>query len=148
MSCQWNNKGEVFGAHCPFLWHTLYPYFLGLVFGAKYGEAGEIKVCCPAEFGVDTIVKMSPNDGSFSDLVPTNWRDVIYAEIIKTNGICDWGYEAGELILFPTYDKAHYRCPAIIHNMFPFMSFGIPQCINSKRIKCPDWAEEVYFELD
>jgi uncharacterized repeat protein (TIGR04076 family) len=114
------------------------------VFGAKDGH----NVCCPAEFGVNTVVKMEPNDGKFPGWVPADWRDVIYAEVVKVNGHCEFAYRVGERIVFPTCAKDRYKCPAGINNMFPFMKIRIPNCINMKRLRCPDWKEEVYYELE
>lgn len=145
MTCPWNNKsGFIFNHECPILWHTLYPYFLGLVFGAKDNH----NVCCPAEFGVDTVVKMSPNNGTFPLCVPTDWRDVIYAEVVKVNCHCDYTYRVGDRIVFPTCTKGDYKCPAGVNNMFPFMDIKMPKCINKKRLRCPDWKENIYYELD
>jgi hypothetical protein len=146
MSCPWNNKGRVFSCRCPILWHTLYPYFLGLVFGAKYSESGECKVACPGN--VDTIVLMEKNDGSFPDYIPADWRDVIYAEVVAVRGSCDECYCSGERIYFPTFDKSGYKCPAAIYNMFPLKGILIPKCLNMKKLHCPDWAENVYYSLE
>jgi hypothetical protein len=150
MKCPWNNKtGFMIGQVCPILWHTLYPYFLGFVFGAKYNynKEGDIHVGCPAEHGIDTLVKMRPNDSTFRFQVPTEWRDVIYAEVVKVNGVCDCDYRVGSRIVFPTCKKEVYKCPAGTYNVFPFLKFDVPKCINFKRLRCPDWAETVYYEV-
>jgi hypothetical protein len=147
MNCSWNNKGgSVFGGHCPILIHTLYPYFLGLVFGAKYSENGDVKVCCPAEFGVDTLVRISPHDGKFPLWVPSDWRDIIHAEVVAVHGYCEVGYRVGDRIVFPTCSKSRYRCPALTNNVSPFADIRIPPCINLKHLRCPDWAENIYCE--
>lgn len=151
MICPWNNKnGRILGGHCPIMWHTLYPYFFGALFGAKYGynESGDCQVCCPAEFGVDTIVKVKPNDGKFPGWVPANWKNVIHAEVVKVNGFCSYDYQVDERIVFPTCLKKRFRCPAGIHNMFPFLNIRVPKCINPKRVRCPDWKENVYFSVE
>jgi uncharacterized repeat protein (TIGR04076 family) len=150
MICPWNNKsGYTFNLQCPILWHSLYPYFLGMLFGAKYGynEQGDCQVCCPAEHGVDVVVKMRPNDGKFPLWVPIDWRDVIHADVVKVNGECDYGYKVGDRIVFPTCRKDSYKCPAGVHNMFPFMNIKMPKCINKSRVRCPDWKEQVYYDL-
>jgi uncharacterized repeat protein (TIGR04076 family) len=135
---------------CPIMFHTLYPYFLGAVFGAKYAynEQGDCNVCCPAEKGVDVLVKVRHNDGKFEKRVPSDWRDVIHAEVVKVNGVCDYGHQVGDRFVFPTCMKKDYVCPAGVNNLFPFMKLEIPKCINLKRLRCPDWAENIYYSLE
>lgn len=134
---------------CPILAHTLYPYFLGAVFGAKYtyNEQGDCHVCCPAEKGVDLLVKVRPNDGHFPDWVPGDWRDVIHAEVVAVHGSCDYGHKVGDRLVFPTCAKTRYACPAGIHNLFPFLKVERPSCINPRRLRCPDWMENIYYAL-
>jgi uncharacterized repeat protein (TIGR04076 family) len=143
-------EDEIFtGRVCPIMFHTLYPYFLGALFGAKYAynEHGDCQVCCPAEKGVDVIVKVRPNDGAFEEGVPSDWRDVIHAEVVAVNGHCDYGHKVGDRFVFPTCMKTRYACPAGIHNMFPFLKIETPSCINPRRLRCPDWKENVYYSL-
>ena len=134
---------------CPIMFHTLYPYFLGALYGAKYtyNEHGDCHVCCPAEKGVDVLVKFRPNDGKFEKGVPENWRNVIYAEVVKVNGPCDYGHKVGNRFVFPNCMKKKYACPAGINNLFPFLKIEIPKCINLKRLRCPDWLENIYYSL-
>ena len=152
MSCKWDNaKCDLFEHQCPFMLHTLYPYFLGAFYGAKYGynEKGDCQVCCPAEKSVDVLVKVRPNDGSFPEEVPANWRDVIHAEVVKVNGDCPHGYTVGTRILFPTYAKGDHICPSLVHTIFPVIlileEWILPKCINSDKLRCTDWMEEVYY---
>jgi hypothetical protein len=147
-TCPWNNNGIIFGRFCPILYHTLYPYFLGLLFGAKFGSGNgeDVYVCCPAEKGIDTIVKKRPNDGSFGDSVPDGWRDVIYAEVIHNHGCERHGF--GSRLVFPSCRKNKYVCPAGINNMFPFLNLPLPSCINLKKLRCPDWKENIYYSLE
>jgi len=142
---------EIFAAHvCPIMWHTLYPYFLGKLYGAKYtyNDQGDCHVCCPAEKGVDVLVKMRPNDGHFEERVPLDWRDVIHAEVVKVNGVCDYDYHVGDRFVFPTCMKKSFACPAGVHNLFPFLKISIPKCINLQRLRCPDWMENIYYSID
>jgi len=142
---------EIFTSHvCPIMFHTLYPYFLGALFGAKYGynDKGDCQVCCPAERGVDVVVRVRPNDGKFESGVPSDWRDVIHAEVVKVNGVCDYGHKVGDRFVFPTCMKTKYACPAGVHNMFPFLKLDMPKCINLKRLRCPDWLENIYYSID
>jgi hypothetical protein len=44
--------------------------------------------------------------------------------------------------------RTKYACPAGINNAFPFMKHEIPKCINMKRLRCPDWLENVYYSID
>lgn len=160
-ACPWHKEhqksgkiykaNEIFASNvCPFMFHTLYPYFLGALFGAKYhyNEQGDCQVCCPAEKGVDVIVKVRPNDGKFEKGVPPDWRDLIHAEVVKVNGPCDYGHKVGDRFVFPTCMKTKYACPAGINNLFPFLKLKIPKCINLNRLRCPDWLENIYYSLD
>ena len=148
MTCPWNNKiGNTFSnAECPILWHTMYPYFLGLSFNANLFK-GDCCVCCPAEKGIDLMVKVRPYDSRFKGMVPEDWRDVIHAEVVRVHGLCDYGYVVGQIFLFPTFAKERHDCPAGIYNIFPFMDIKIPSCINKKKLRCPDWKEEVIYGL-
>ncbi|GEM_PF-2066363 len=142
---------EIFTSNvCPIMWHTLYPYFLGALYGAKftYNDRGDCHVCCPAEKGVDVLVKVRSNDGKFETGVPSDWRDVIHAEVVKVNGLCDYNHKVGDRFVFPTCMKKQYACPAGIHNMFPFLDIEIPKCINLKKIRCTDWLENIYYSIN
>jgi uncharacterized repeat protein (TIGR04076 family) len=144
---------EIFtGDVCPILWHTLYPYFLGALFGARYhyNKQGDCPVCCPAEFGIDVFVKVRPNDGKFPAEVQADWRDVIHAEVVKVNGLCDYGHKVGDRFVFPTCRAMmqRYACPAGINNLFPFLQIKRPKCINLARMRCPDWQENIYYSLE
>lgn len=156
-NCLWhkhhNETGYIYGSvyqECPILWHTLYPYFLGFVFGAKYGlnEKGDCQVGCPAEKGVDLIVRVRPWDKKMPSWVPSNWRDVIHAEVVDVHGKCPYQYLEGERIVFPTCAKTEFPCPAGVFNIFPvtfrFNRKDFP-CINSKKLRCPDWKDVVFF---
>jgi uncharacterized repeat protein (TIGR04076 family) len=159
--CPWHREhqeaGKIYCADeiftssvCPIMFHTLYPYFLGALFGAKYAynEQGDCNVCCPAEKGVDVLVRVRPNDGRFEEGVPGDWRDVIHAEVMKVNGPCDYGHKVGDRFVFPTCMKSKYACPAGIHNLFPFLKIETPKCINPSRLRCPDWLENIYYSLE
>ena len=160
-NCPWHkdckNTGRLYEHHevftsnvCPIMWHTLYPYFLGMVFGAKYtyNEQGDCHVCCPAEFGVDVLVKKRPYDDSFKEQgVREDWRDLIHAEVMKVNGACDYHHEVGDKFVFPTCFMTKAPCPAGVFNAFPFLNIEVPKCINKDRLRCPDWLENVYYKL-
>lgn len=145
------NHNEIFTSEvCPIMFHTLYPYFLGAVFGAKYvyNEQGDCQVCCPAEKGVDVLVKVRPNDGKFEKGVPSDWRDVIHAEVIKVNGPCDYNHKVGDRFVFPTCMRTQYACPAGVYNLFPFLNIETPKCINKDKLRCPDWLENIYYSIE
>jgi len=159
--CAWHKdhakEGKIFSRDemipaedCPIMYHTLYPYFLGAFFHAKYpfNEEGDINVCCPAEYGVDVLVKVRPNDGKFKKEVPSDWRDVIHAEVVAVNGRCDYGYKVGDRIIFPTCMKTRFMCPAGVNNIFPFLEMEIPKCINMKKLRCPDWKDHIYYAIE
>jgi len=160
-SCPWHRanqdkgktytSGEIFPNNiCPIMYHTLYPYFLGALYGAKYSynEHGDCHVCCPAETGVDVLVKVRPNDGKFGKEVPVDWRNIIYAEVVKLNGKCDYHHKVGDRFVFPNCMKTKFACPSGVNNLFPFLKLAIPKCINPKRIRCTDWQENIYYSLD
>jgi len=134
---------------CPVMFHTLYPYFLGALYGAKftYNKEGDCHVCCPAEKGVDVLVKVRSNDGKFESGVPGDWRDVIYAEVVKVNGVCDYEHKVGDRFVFPTCMKQRFMCPAGLNNLFPFLKIEPPKCINMSRLRCPDWEDNIYYSI-
>lgn len=158
--CPWHKEhqgeGKVYSADeiftsgvCPIMFHTLYPYFLGALFGAKYAynERGDCQVCCPAEKGVDVVVKMRPNDGKFEPGVPADWRDVIHADVVAVNGPCDYNHKVGDRFVFPTCMKKSFACPAGVYNLYPFLKIETPKCINPERLRCPDWLENIYYSI-
>ena len=126
---------------CPWLYNSVYPYFLGMIYGARYdfNEDGDCDVCCPAAEGVDTLVKKRPNDGSFDDRIDPSMEFVIFAEIVRVRGECPHGHTVGQRIPFPTCMKEHYMCPASFHNVFPLMDLELPPCIDKNNLRCPDW---------
>jgi len=156
-NCAWHKDYTDFGKSyklfkdniCPILFHSLYPYFLGAVFEAKYGynEQGDCQVGCPAEKGIDTLVKIRPYNETFGKEIPTDWRDVIHAEVVKVNGPCDYAHKVGDRFFFPTYAKNQNLCPAGLFNLFPFLAIETPSCINKKRLRCPDWKENIYYSI-
>jgi uncharacterized repeat protein (TIGR04076 family) len=149
MTCPWNNSGDRIPlGTCPVLWHTLYPYFLGFVFGAKFSPEGPANVGCPAEYGIDLVVSVKPWDVECPPWVPTDWRDVIQAEVVAVNGPCPHGYRVGDRVFFPTYAKQAYACPAGVHNLSLFVTYEHFPCLNKKRVRCPDWKENIYFSLE
>lgn len=160
--CVWHREHQATGREfhaaeilpskvCPILYHTLYPYFLGALFGAKYAynEQGDCQVCCPAEKGIDVLVKVRANDGKFGSDVDADWRDVIHAEVVAVHGPCDYGHGVGDRIVFPTTRsmRTRYMCPAGFNNIFPFLKIERPACINLARLRCPDWDENVYYAI-
>ena len=160
--CVWHEKTKDTGREysdqtlfpnkvCPFMYHTLYPYFLGFLFGASYdyNKKGDCQVCCPAFKSVDVLVKKRPNDGKFDKEVPADWRDVIYAEVIKVNGTCPSGHRVGDRFVFPTTRtmRTKYMCPAALNNIFPFLKMKVPECIDINNLKCPDWEQGVMFNV-
>ncbi len=151
MTCPWNNNANPWFpvGTCPILWHTLYPYFLGFVFNAKFSPEGPANVCCPAEKGIDLVVSVKPWDSGCPPWVPSDWRDVIQAEVVAVNGWCPYKHKIGDRIFFPTCAKHSFVCPAITNTGITLlMSLFLPKCINRKRLRCPDWKEQVYFSLE
>jgi len=151
-----NKKGKLFVEEeilpdgvCPWLYNTVYPYFLGLLYGARFdfNKEGDCNVCCPATHGVDTIVRLRSNDGSFGPRIEKDTKFVIYAEIIKVNGNCPYGHREGQKIPFPTCMKMHFMCPAAFHNAFSVMKPNIPSCIDKNNLRCPDWANAISLGL-
>ena len=145
--CGWSHPEgrtytDTFAGMCPILYHTLYPYFLGLLYHA---DMQDIWVCCPAEKGVDVLVRREEPNRSFGHIPPHYW--VIYAEVVKV-GDCPHGYQLGSKILFPTAYKYMHMCPAGVNNILPFLNINIPPCINLKKLRCPDWKEDVFYEIE
>lgn len=160
-NCPWHKehqkKGKIYKTDeifpdnmCPFLYHSIYPYFLGFFYGAKYtyNNKGDCNVCCPAEKSVNVIVKMRINDGSFGKDIPKHWKTIIYAEIFKIEGRCYYGYKTGDKFFFPGSAQKKYVCPSGVNNLFPFLKLKIPKCINTNRLRCSDWLENIYYSLD
>lgn len=135
---------------CPIMFHTLYPYFLGAVFGAKYAynDRGDCQVCCPAKKGVDVIVKVRPWDDKMPEEVPSDWRDVIHAEVVNVNGPCDYDHKVGDRFIFPTCLREKSACPAGFYNLFPFLDIETPTCIDKSNLRCPDWLENVNYAIE
>lgn len=157
-TCKWHQEkdGQVFDAHntlpggaCPWLYHSLYPYFLGMLYGARYdyNEMGDCQVCCPAANGVNTIVRKRDNDGSFDSRISSEMRYVIFAEVVGVKGDCPAGHKVGDRIIFPTCMPEYFMCPAGFNNVFPFLKLKLPSCINKKRLRCPDWEVEISYSL-
>lgn len=134
---------------CYLLYHTLYPYFLGLLYGAKFkwNEQGDCNTNCPANKGVDVIVKKRPNDTYFDPRIPQSMEWVIYAEIIKVHEPCPHNHKEGDIIIFPTCMKEHYICPAGLNNIIPLMDFEVPSCIDKNNLRCPDWNDIILYSV-
>lgn len=135
-------RDSMFAGTCPILYHTLYPYFLGLYYHA---DMQDIWVCCPAEKGVDVLVRRETNNGQFLN-IPDDWW-VIYAEIVKI-GSCPYKHYIGEKLVFPTYDKPAFMCPAGVNNILPFLNIELPKCINLNKLRCPDWKADVFYKIE
>jgi uncharacterized repeat protein (TIGR04076 family) len=157
--CPWHRKykagktflfDEIFPHRiCPWLYNSVYPYFLGLYYGARFSwnEDGDCNVCCPAAKGVDVIVRLRPNDGSFDSRISPSMKFVIYAEVVAVLGDCPFGHVMGQRILFPTCMVEHFMCPAAFHNVFPLMQLDPPSCIDLGNLRCPDWNDVIFFKL-
>ncbi len=137
---------------CPFLYHSLYPYYLGLMFGAKFkvkedGVHGTSyayqNVCCPAEKGIGTVIRIRENDGRYD--VPKHWKTVIHAEVVRVYGDCPYGHKLKDKFIFPGASMRKWLCPAGLNNIFPFLKLDIPKCINLAKLRCPDWMENIYY---
>jgi len=133
---------------CPLLYHTLYPYFLGLFYGAKfkYNKKGDCNVGCPAVNGIDAIVKKRKNDGSLDARIGSNISFVIYAEVIR-KGKCPYHHKVGDKFIFPTCMKEEYMCPAGLNNLFPLLDMKLPKCIDKTRLRCPDWSINITYDI-
>ena len=67
---------------CPWLYHTLYPYYLTLLHGGKFdwNERGGVQVGCPAAEGINLVVKKRDNDGKVLFTIgergkPSAWQE-------------------------------------------------------------------------
>jgi len=158
-NCPWHKRykdGKVFtadeilpGGVCPWLYNSIYPYFLGLYYGAKFSwnEEGDCNACCPAAEGVDVLIRKRPNDGTFDPRISPDMEYVIYAEVVKVHGDCPYGHEVGQRILFPTCMVEYFMCPAAFHNLFPLMQLEPPPCLDPGKLRCPDWNDVIFFKL-
>lgn len=149
--CSWHGQeGRTFSDEemlpqgvCPWLYNIIYPYFLGLYYGADFG--GSCNVCCPALKGVDVVIKKEANDGHFDNRISSAMSYVIFAEIVKV-GDCHYCHTVGERIIFPTCMPEHFMCPAAFHSIFLVMRLGLPPCIDKNNLRCPDWDNVITFE--
>lgn len=158
-TCEWHpcKEGQNFESErilpqgiCPFLYHTVYPYFLGLLYGAKFdwNEYGDCNVCCPAADGIDVFVRKRDNDGSFDNRIGGDMDFVIFAEVVKVNGDCPCKHTVGQRFVFPTCMKKHYFCPAGFNNIFPLMDVDVPACIDKSKLRCPDWNNIIEYNIE
>jgi len=157
--CPWHGPyrdGKLFNSEeilpnnvCPWLYNTSYPYFLGLLYGAKFNwnERGDCQVACPATNGIDVIVQKRDNDGSFDPRISDKMKFVIFAQVVKRNGDCPYHHQLDERIIFPTCMMGHYMCPAAFVNIFPLLRLDPPSCIKKDFIRCPDWADPIVLSI-
>ncbi len=158
-NCPWHRKyqqGKIFKfddifphSVCPWLYYAIYPYFLGLYYGARFSwnESGDCNVCCPAKRGVNVIVRKRDNDGTFDTRISADMMYVIFAEITDVIDTCPFGHTKGQRIPFPTCMVEHYMCPAALHNLFPLLSLHPPSCIDINAVRCPDWNDDIFFDI-
>ena len=61
-----------------------------------------------------------------------------------------YGAQKYEKIIFPISNREKYVCSAGVNNIFPFLNIDIPSftCIDTKRLRCPDWKENVYYSIE
>ncbi len=135
---------------CPWLYSAIYPYCLGLLYGARftYNEYGDSDTCCPAASGVDVVVRRRPNDRPIDNGIPETMEFIVFAEIIKIHGFCPAGHSEGDRFIFPSCLKERFLCPAVFHAAFPLSKTEPPQCIDPQRIRCPDTNQPIAFRLD
>ena len=158
-NCSWHgdkplgkrfNSDEIFSSKCcPLLYHSVYPYFLGLLYGAKFSwnDRGDCNTNCPAADGVDVIVKKRDNDGSFDPRIGDDMQYVIFAEIVKVRGHCPQGHQVGDRIIFPTSMIEGHMCPAALNNVFPLLDLDVPSCIDRSNLRCPDYDDVIIFDV-
>lgn len=156
-ACEWHGKAaenlqdEDILPHgvCPWLYHSVYPYFLGMLYGAKfdYNDQGDVQVCCPATKGVDVVIRKRDNDGTFDPRIEPRMKFVIFAEVVNVRGDCPYAHRKGQRIPFPTSMPKHFMCPAAFNNVFPLMRLEPPECIEPRDVRCPDWANEKFFDI-
>lgn len=127
---------------CPFLYHSIYPYMLGLLYHA---DMQAIWACCPAVKSVNVRLYRETNGDKFPEIAPDWW--VIYAKV-EAAPDCPHGHKQGDRLLFPTYNKSRFMCPAGFNNAFYFLDLEIPHCIDTQKLRCPDWQEDVYYEVN
>ncbi len=148
-SCPYSGTAVLPEGMCPWLYHSVYPYMLGLIYGARfsYNEEGDSNAGCPAVHGVDTVVRRRDNDGSVDDRISDDTEWVVYAEVVRV-GECPRGHKVGDRFVFPTCLREHYVCPAGFNNAFPLLDADVPPCIDRARVRCPDWVDENMVSYD
>ena len=132
---------------CPWLWYSLYPYFLGMSMKepcrGDYNEYGDIQVGCAAEHGCNCVVKRRANDGSFG--VGNNVKQVVFALVADAQDCPRHHYP--ETILFTNTRKDDFACAALWYQAFPFSRPEVPPCIRRERIRCSDWQKAIIGEI-
>jgi len=158
--CPWhgqNEEGKVYDSKgilpqgiCPWLYHSLYPYFLGLFYNAKfaYNEMGDCNVCCPAAKGIDLVVKRRRNDGNIHPDVDKHWDFVIFADVVKVHEDCPANHKVGDRFIFPTVMKKEFMCTAGFNHVFPLLDLERPKCLDKQAVRCPDWNNPVFFDVE
>lgn len=134
---------------CPWLYYAVYPYMLGLFYGAdfRYNKEGDAWVMCPAKDGCRTLVRKRLNTGIFDDQrIGSENTFVVYTEIVEV-GSCPMEHAVGAKFIFPTCMKEHYVCPAAWFNAFPLMDTPRPNCLDLEEIRCPDWKSDVTLKI-
>lgn len=134
---------------CPWLYYSVYPYMLGLLYGAnfKYNKMGDAWAMCPAKDGCRTIIRKRKHPGNFKDpRISLDNYFVIYAEVISV-GACPAKHKVGQKFIFPTCMQKHYACPAAWYQAFPFMNNPVYKCLNRNAIRCPDWKCDVTLKI-
>lgn len=135
---------------CPWLYFAIYPYCLGLLYGARFtfNEAGDSDACCPAAEGVDVIVRRRQGTGPFDPGIAADMKFVVFAEITKVHDFCPSGHSEGDRFIFPSCLKEKFACPAVFHAAFPLLETEPPSCIDSRRFRCPDTKQPIHFKLE
>jgi len=134
---------------CPWLYHTLYPYYLTLLHGGKFdwNERGDVQVGCPAAEGIDLVVKKRDNDGTIHPDITKDMKYAVYADVVKVNGECPSNHKVGDRFVFPTVWKEKFLCSAGYNHVFPLMNLKPPKCLDKKAVRCPKWNEPVFYDV-
>lgn len=140
-------QGKVYSEHnilpdgiCPVLFHSLYPYFLGMTDHVKQWDYvdGTDLIACPALNGVRCVVHRVPH--------PTKKYEIV-ARVVEV-GSCPNRHKERDSFTFTNTRKDDFMCAAGWFNMALFLKLPeyIKECCADK-FRCPDWNGSIEFKV-
>ena len=147
-TCRGSRKGKVWNEAailpdkiCPLLYHSLYPYWLGLTKGVAWDwSEGTDLISCPASRGtIQVVVGRIPHPRK---------KYEIFGRVVTANE-CPRGHKEGDTFIFANTRRDSVLCPALWYHAFPFIRLPkyIKKCCSAANVRCPDWNGVVYGEV-